>query len=1152
MSTLTRRNTGRTLIAGAALLALLQPAWADDRTRTQSWDYDTSGFLLKETEEPTDAQLCRVTASHTLDSYGNAAQTTSGPCTSPAPESWMPATTARTSTRTYTDPRFPSSVVNAKGHTTPLTFDVRLGAVSSEKTPNGVVRNTLRDGFGRATQLPSERADNTVSVEYVNCLGSASAGQLDAVNASCGGQTVNGLNGVVMQLGRMVTSTPKSPTGLKNGPMQRVVYDVLDRVVRVSKEGQGANGAAPLIHEDTIYDVPGRVSHRSRPYLDGATTKYWTSYAYDDLDRIVQEVRPDGGSTTYAYGVDAAGTVVTKTVTVGAGKPNQVTREYRNFNGHLTKVTDALGKNLIFTVDAFGNVTQVTNAAGEVEERGYLAKGTSGSYDTRGRVRWTKDPSRGTAWLQYNAFGEMARVYDTATSTTARLQNAYDALGRLSQRTEADLISNWYFDANADGTDCGTGAATSLGLLCQAKAGTGFDEKYVYDAKERQTSATRGTLSLATTYNADGRVQDRTYPSGFKLGYLYTANGYPTHLMDGTSALVSQMQRNADLRLEKMVYHSRTNGDVTSRTFTYSPTTGQLINNAAWTQGVGLIQNKSVAYDWVGNLTSTSGIGGVYANYTYDALNRLQTEVRGGGGLSASQTLTWTYADNGNLLSRSDIGTYAYATAGKPQAVSSIAGVVNGVANPSYTYDARGNRLTGTGSSTTWTSYDLPAASTKGTSRLEWVYGPEHQRAQERYLSNGALQRTTTYFTPPGLDGVGYEEEVAGGGKTQKAYVNLDGESVAVVIHKNGVRDTQYFVKDHLGSTTFVLNASLGAAEQLAYEPFGKRRNSNGVTDTAGTLVASTNDRGYTGHEMLDELSLIHMNGRVYDPAIGRFLSADPHITDPTNAQSYNRYSYVWNNPLNATDPTGLDHWGAEDSSGKLSNDAASRYYGSTNQLATIAAQDVALRLNVGTFDGLGNRAANAWNTVGIFRRGFETGLGRRSILESSTSDEENENFGSGYETGKATRLVRDVLEYFYSPVPGLPAGLSAAAGVVKLGNATRGLPDAALVCRGGACKAENFLNGTGVTRTADGTLSGVSTQSRAGASVSELAKSFKNNQVGVTTAGDIRQAGGSVTADGRAGSPNHATVDGLTAQQLERLFSPTVPNPVPPGLRGF
>jgi hypothetical protein len=121
-----------------------------------------------------------------------------------------------------------------------------------------------------------------------------------------------------------------------------------------------------------------------------------------------------------------------------------------------------------------------------------------------------------------------------------------------------------------------------------------------------------------------------------------------------------------------------------------------------------------------------------------------------------------------------------------------------------------------------------------------------------------------------------------------------------------------------------------------------------------------------------------------------------------------------------------------------------------------------------------------------------------------------------------------------------------------KSGEVGEGLPDATLVCRGGACKAENFANGSGVTVAADGKLSGVSTQSRSGASVKELAQPFKNNQVGVTTAGDIRRAGGQVTPDGHPGNPNHATVDGLTAQQLEGLFSPTRPNPVPPAQRGL
>jgi RHS repeat-associated protein len=64
-------------------------------------------------------------------------------------------------------------------------------------------------------------------------------------------------------------------------------------------------------------------------------------------------------------------------------------------------------------------------------------------------------------------------------------------------------------------------------------------------------------------------------------------------------------------------------------------------------------------------------------------------------------------------------------------------------------------------------------------------------------------------------------------------------------------------------------------------------------------------DRGFTGHEHLDEMNLIHMNGRIYDPALARFMTADPFLQHPHNLQSYNRYSYVLNNPLAYTDPSG-------------------------------------------------------------------------------------------------------------------------------------------------------------------------------------------------------------------------------------------------------
>ena len=64
-------------------------------------------------------------------------------------------------------------------------------------------------------------------------------------------------------------------------------------------------------------------------------------------------------------------------------------------------------------------------------------------------------------------------------------------------------------------------------------------------------------------------------------------------------------------------------------------------------------------------------------------------------------------------------------------------------------------------------------------------------------------------------------------------------------------------------------------------------------------------DRGFTGHEFLADFNLYNMNGRLYDPVVGRFLSPDPYISDPSYSQSYNRYSYVLNNPLKYNDPTG-------------------------------------------------------------------------------------------------------------------------------------------------------------------------------------------------------------------------------------------------------
>ena len=124
---------------------------------------------------------------------------------------------------------------------------------------------------------------------------------------------------------------------------------------------------------------------------------------------------------------------------------------------------------------------------------------------------------------------------------------------------------------------------------------------------------------------------------------------------------------------------------------------------------------------------------------------------------------------------------------------------------------------------------------------------------------------------------------------------------------------------DHLGSITAITdfgsttlsNDSGGKPGKFSEDAWGQRRDPaswTGVpaaTDDGGS--DSLTPRGFTGHEMLDDLGLVHMNGRIYDPLLGRFLSADVVVQFPSDLQSYNRYSYVRNNPLTTFDPTGWE-----------------------------------------------------------------------------------------------------------------------------------------------------------------------------------------------------------------------------------------------------
>jgi hypothetical protein len=152
-----------------------------------------------------------------------------------------------------------------------------------------------------------------------------------------------------------------------------------------------------------------------------------------------------------------------------------------------------------------------------------------------------------------------------------------------------------------------------------------------------------------------------------------------------------------------------------------------------------------------------------------------------------------------------------------------------------------------------WTSFDKVSSAAASGKEVRFVYDAEHERALERYFAGGALQRTTVYIHPGSGAGLWYEEETGFAGTKMKHYISADQGAFAVIVcTANPCTDannssTQYWHKDQLGSVHATSNAAQ-AIERLAFEPFGKRRYSNGPTDIYRQLAPTNTDRGFTGH----------------------------------------------------------------------------------------------------------------------------------------------------------------------------------------------------------------------------------------------------------------------------------------------------------------
>ena len=284
-------------------------------------------------------------------------------------------------------------------------------------------------------------------------------------------------------------------------------------------------------------------------------------------------------------------------------------------------------------------------------------------------------------------------------------------------------------------------------------------------------------------------------------------------------------------------------------------------------------------------------------------MSRLQNVSLNGG---APSTVSYDAINNVNVKSDVSATAYDYTTqqpgcsyAGlptQPHAVRKASGAV-------FCYDADGNMVSRGGAAVTWYGYNLPQTiNQSGGNYSTFYYAPDRSRYRQT-SKNGATTEDRIY-----ISGLFEQLTTNGTGVEYRHYVVANGAKVAVKVISATRNDILYLHDDHLGSTQTITDSSGSVVTRESCDAWGNRRGNNwtGSPTTADwNAINTTTHIGFTGQEHLDNLGLIDLNGRVYDPAIGRFMSADPFIQAPYRSQSLNRYSYTWNNPLNQTDPSG-------------------------------------------------------------------------------------------------------------------------------------------------------------------------------------------------------------------------------------------------------
>lgn len=512
-----------------------------------------------------------------------------------------------------------------------------------------------------------------------------------------------------------------------------------------------------------------------------------------------------------------------------------------------TKVTDAWG-NLVKSSDPVTQVDYVYSSIGKPAKITVNGTTTHFQYDEVGNKIAVQLPDAGNINYEYAADGKVMKFTDARNITTIY---TYDAEGRLASTMAGNtLITNTY----------GT-SGNSINHLVKTTV-NGNSVEYTHDELGRIITETRtvsgdGTYLFKYAYNANNQLVQTTYPGNLIVKYTYDEYGNKT-------------QTTAN---DKIVYQVDGYDGLETRTsFLNKYTTTFTLDSRGFKNDI-VLKNGSIVLDQfkmnydgaTGNLLSRTRNSLSEETFGYDNLDRLVSVKVG-----AKETMHIKYADNGNITSKTGIGQYYY-NAERPHAVASV--------------DNTDNLISTQACITQFNDLNKISSLQENDKVMTIDYGPGLERCFSILKQGNTILRKVTYM--------GDYEKVVANGVTREFYY-LDGD--VIVVRQNGTFHAYQSFKDNLGSILSVVDENGSKVFSAEYDAWGKQTVS---VNTIGLI------RGYGGHEMLNEFNLINMNGRVYDPVLGRFLSPDKYVQEGDNSQNYNSYSYCLNNPLKYADPSG-------------------------------------------------------------------------------------------------------------------------------------------------------------------------------------------------------------------------------------------------------